>query len=109
MLAKKTKGKHNMIATMKMEIKAADVTGQNVVNVNNLDREITVGELIEGLVPRMKLPRLGNGGRPLTYHARLEREGRHLHATEVVGDALQTEDRITLQPTIEAGGGAGES
>ena len=98
-----------MIQTMKMERQAADVTGQNVVNVNNLDREITVGELIEGLVPRMNLPRLGNGGRPLTYHARLEREGRHLHATEVVSDALQTEDRITLQPTIEAGRGAGES
>jgi hypothetical protein len=52
----------------------------------------------------MKLPRLGNGGRPLTYHARLEREGRHLHATEVVGEALQESDRIMLQPTIEAGG-----
>ena len=68
------------------------------------DREMSVGELLDGLVPRMKLPRLGNGGRPLTYHARLEREGRHLHATEVVGEALQPKDRIMIQPTIEAGG-----
>jgi len=52
----------------------------------------------------MKLPRLGSGGRPLTYHARLEREGRHLHATEVVGEALQPKDRLMIQPTIEAGG-----
>jgi hypothetical protein len=88
----------------KLDISAADVTGQNVVNVNALDREMTVGELLEALVPRMKLPQLGNGGRPLTYHARLEREGRHLHSTEVVGDALQPSDRIMLQPTIEAGG-----
>jgi hypothetical protein len=87
-----------------LDISAADVTGQNVFNVNALDREMTVGELLEGLVPRMNLPRLGNGGRPLAYHARLEREGRHLHATEVVGDALQPSDRIMLQPTIEAGG-----
>jgi len=87
-----------------LDISATDVTGQNVVTVNALDREMTVGELLEWLVPEMKLPRVGNGGRSLTYHARLEREGRHLHTSEVVGDALQISDRIMLQPTIEAGG-----
>ena len=87
-----------------LDISATDVTGQNVVRIRALDREMTVGELLESLVPRMRLPRLGNGGRPMNYHARLEREGRHLHATEVVGDALQPSDRIMLQPTIEAGG-----
>jgi len=87
-----------------LDISATDVTGQNEVRVNSLDREMTVGELLEALVPRMRLPQHGNGGRPLAYHARLEREGRHLHATEVVGDALQSSDRIMLQPTIEAGG-----
>ena len=97
-------GTHKTIPRTQFGIQAADVTGQNVINVNRLDREMTVGELIEALLPRMRLPRLGNGGRQLTYHARLEREGRHLHATEVVGDALQAEDRIMLQPTIEAGG-----
>lgn len=99
-----TKESQAMIEVKEIGIQAADVTGQNVVNINRLDREMTVGELIEALLPRMKLPRLGNGGRPLTYHARLEREGRHLHSTEVVGDALLSEDRIMLQPTIEAGG-----
>ena len=95
-----------MINTDKLDILASDVTGQTVVNVgiDAGDREMSVGELLDGLVPRMKLPRLGNGGRPLTYHARLEREGRHLHATEVVGEALQPKDRIMIQPTIEAGG-----
>ena len=95
-----------MINKQQLDILATDVTGQNVVNVNSLDREMSVGELLDALVPRMKLPRSGNGGRPLTYHARLEREGRHLHATEVVGEALQSKDRIMLQPTIEAGRGA---
>jgi hypothetical protein len=90
----------------KLDILASDVTGKTVVNVgiDAGDREMSVGELLDGLVPRMKLPRLGNGGRPLTYHARLEREGRHLHATEVVGEALQSKDRLMIQPTIEAGG-----
>ena len=95
-----------MINADKLDILASDVTGQTVVNVgiDAGDREMSVGELLDALVPRMKLPRLGNGGRPLTYHARLEREGRHLHATEVVGEALQPKDRIMIQPTIEAGG-----
>ena len=95
-----------MINTDKLDILASDVTGQTVVNVgiDPGDREMSVGELLDGLVPRMKLPRLGSGGRPLTYHARLEREGRHLHATEVVGEALQSKDRLMIQPTIEAGG-----
>jgi hypothetical protein len=90
----------------KLDISASDVTGQTVVNIgiDAGDREMSVGELLDGLVPRMKLPRLGNGGRPLTYHARLEREGRHLHATETVGEALQSKDRIMIQPTIDAGG-----
>jgi hypothetical protein len=90
----------------KLDISASDVTGQTVVNIgiDAGDREMSVGELLDGLVPRMKLPRLGNGGRPLTYHARLEREGRHLHATETVGEALKKDDRLMIQPTIDAGG-----
>ena len=95
-----------MIKRRKLDILASDVTGQTVVNVgiDPGDREMSVGELLDALVPRMKLPRRGNGGRPLTYHARLDREGRHLHATEVVGEVLQPKDRIMIQPTIEAGG-----
>jgi hypothetical protein len=65
----------------------------------------TIGELVQGLVnSRMRLPGLDAEGRPLNYHARLEREGRHLHATETVGDALQEDDEIVLQPHITAGG-----
>ena len=95
-----------MIKRRKLDILASDVTGQTVVNVgiDPGDREMSVGELLDALVPRMKLPRLGHEGRPLTYHARLEREGRHLHASEVVGEALKSKDRIMVQPTIEAGG-----
>lgn len=86
-------------------IQVSDVSGQKVVRVSDLQPDATVGELISSLLPQMTLPRNDVSGRPLTYHARLEREGRHLHATEVVGDALQQEDRITLQPNIDAGRG----
>ena len=86
-------------------IQVSDVSGQKVVRVSDLQPDATVGELISSLLPQMTLPRNDVSGRPLTYHARLEREGRHLHATEVVGDALQQEDRVTLQPNIDAGRG----
>ena len=91
------------IATL--DISAMDVTGQNVVNVTSLDRAMSVGELLESLVPKMRLPLLGNGGRRLTYHARHDRTGRHLHASELLGDSgLEDKDRITVQPSIQAGG-----
>ena len=64
----------------------------------------TVGEFIQGLLrSRMKLPESDPEGRPLNYSARLEREGRHLHSSERVCDALQTGDELVLQPNIQAG------
>ena len=85
-------------------VEVSDVSGQKMVNVTNLAADSSVGELIQGLLGRMHLPPNDVSGRPLTYHARLEREGRHLHASERVGDALQTGDRVVLQPNIDAGG-----
>ena len=85
-------------------VEVSDVSGQKKVNVTNLSADASVGELIQGLLGRMHLPPNDTSGRPLTYHARLEREGRHLHASEKVGDALQAGDRIVLQPNIDAGG-----
>ena len=35
--------------------------------------------------------------------ARLDREGRHLHRTELVGDTLKENDEIVLHPQIMAG------
>jgi len=53
----------------------------------------------------MELPESDSQGRPVVFRARLEREGRYLHPSEVVGEALQTDDRISLQPNIDAGAG----
>jgi hypothetical protein len=86
-----------------LAIQASDVSGQKVVKVAGIAPDATIGELVQGLVPKMELPTADAEGRPLSYHVRLEREGRHLHATEIVADVLEPEDRIVLQPNIMAG------
>jgi len=95
-----------MIATTEqsgISLKVRDVSRQRMVNASDVPREATVGELVHGLVSRMGLPKEDVEGRELTYHARLEREGRHLHASETVGDVLQEDDQLVLQPKIQAG------
>ena len=85
------------------DVEASDVSGQKLVSVSGLAADATVGELVHGLLDQMQLPQNDAGGNPLTYHARLEREGRHLHAAERAGDVFQTGDRVVLQPDINAG------
>ncbi len=86
-----------------IELEVSDVSGQKVFKVANAPADNSVGELIHELIGRMNLPRNDAGGAPLTYQARLEREGRHLNASERIGDALEPNDRLTLQPNIDAG------
>ena len=84
-------------------IQAGDPSGQKLVTAAGIDPAATVGELVAGLVPKMGLPVSDAEDRPMSYQVRLEREGRHLHATEIVGDVLQPGDRVALQPNIMAG------
>jgi len=86
-----------------ISLEVADISGQKRVRVAGVDPESTVGDLLTGLIPKMELPEHDVEGRRQAYHARLEREGRHLHASEVVGEALQPGDRLVLQPNIMAG------
>ncbi len=86
-----------------ISLEAADISGQKVVRVAGVSPTSTIGELLKGLVPKMELPVEDVDGRPMAYHARLEREARHLHATEIVGDVLEPGDRLVLQPNIMAG------
>lgn len=87
-----------------LNISATDVSGQKTAVVEDVPRDATVGEIVKDLLDNMNLPKNDPNGRPLTYHARLEREGRHLHDSEVVDDSLQTQDKIVLQPNVDAGG-----
>jgi len=89
-----------------VSVTVSDVSEQKQVVISDLQAATTVGELIEGLLPQMRLPRNDVEGRPLVYQARLEREGRHLHGSERLGEAVQQGDRLVLQPNVEAGGGA---
>jgi hypothetical protein len=93
-----------MIMPTKVGIQASDVTGLNQVAIDDLPTDTSIGEMLDGLVPRMQLPRNDSAGRPLTYHARLDREGRSLNRSERVGDVLLQDDRVVLQPNIDAGG-----
>ncbi len=86
-----------------IELEISDVSGQKVLSVANAPTANTVGELIREVLGHMNLPKNDSGGTPLTYQARLEREGRHLHASERIGDALERGDRLTLQPNVDAG------
>jgi hypothetical protein len=88
-----------------LALQASDVSMQKIVNVRNVPRDASIGELVQGLLDSLKLPANDAAGRPLSYHARLEREGRHLHASEKVGVALQTGDQVILQPNVDAGRG----
>lgn len=84
-------------------VRVSDVSGQKNFTLSEPPADSTVGELIQGLLSEMELPQNDVGGRPLVYQALLEREGRHLHASERVGDAIQDGDQLVLQPNIDAG------
>jgi hypothetical protein len=88
-----------------LELEISDVSGQKVFSVTNAPSDGTVGELVHEMLGKMNLPQNDAGGAPLSYQARLEREGRHLNASERIGDALERGDRLTLQPNIDAGFG----
>jgi hypothetical protein len=90
-------------AVMEAAFEVSDVSGQKVLSVSNVPTDATVSELVQGLVGQMRLPVNDAAGRVLTYHARLDREGRHLQGAERVADALQPNDRLVLQPNVDAG------
>ena len=84
-------------------LKVSDVSKQKMATVNDVPLEATVGELVKGLLDELKLPQNDPKGRSLSYHALLQREGRHLNASERVGAALIDGDELTLQPNVDAG------
>ena len=89
-------------------LEISDVTGQKRLELSDVPGEATVGEVIDELLADLNLSTTDVEGRPLTYQARLDREGRHLHPSEKIGDATQSGDRLTLQPNIDAGGQSGD-
>jgi hypothetical protein len=92
-----------MIRNGSFAVTASDVTRQKVRSLDGVAPDKTIGELVEQFLRELALPERDPDGRPLSYHALLEREARHVNASELVGDALAPGDRLTIQPRIQAG------
>lgn len=82
---------------------ATDLSGQHAVKVNEFPGGATVGEMVRELVGQMGLLATNEQHQAYTYHARLDRAGRHLHASEIIGDVLREGDEVVLHPNIDAG------
>jgi hypothetical protein len=84
-------------------VHVTDITGQKSRALSNVPADATVGELVQEMLSELQLPLNDGAGRQLHYQARLEREGRHVHGSELIGDALEPNDSLVLTPNIEAG------
>jgi len=87
-----------------INLSVSDLTGQKHVRLQKVPTNTSVREFTEGLLPRMRLQQLDHNGNPVHYEVRLEREARHVHGAEIVGEALQEADHLVLHPRISAGG-----
>jgi hypothetical protein len=85
-------------------IMVTDLTGQKKVRARRVPIDTTMGDFVSELMPRLQLPSEDSAGRTLTYHARVDRLGRHAHASEVVGEVLEGNETISLHPNVDAGG-----
>jgi hypothetical protein len=86
-------------------LEVSDMSAQKRATFNDVPADVSIAEIVEQFLADLSLPRSDSSGRPLTYEARLDREGRALQASERAGHALQNNDRIVLQPSIDAGRG----
>ena len=87
-------------------LEVSDASGQNCITVDRVDADTPVSELVERALADLGLNLEDSQGRALSYQARLEREGRALNGAERAADVLRSGDRVTLQPSIDAGLGA---
>jgi hypothetical protein len=87
----------------RISVLVQDVTGQKQLRLPDVPPDALVDEVVAKLLADHHFPRNDSEGRPLTYRARLDREGRHLGGEERIGDALQPGDNLTLQPNVDAG------
>jgi hypothetical protein len=90
-------------ATDTLDLVVSDVTGTRRVKAAGVARGATIAEAIRDLLVRMGLRREDGDGVPMHYRLRLDREARHLGSDELVGEALEPDDRVTLHPSADAG------
>jgi hypothetical protein len=86
-----------------LELEALDVTGQLRTKLDRVSREATIGEIGRRARAQLRLPDSDPDGRQVHYRIRRDRDLHHLHDSEVAGEVLSEESRITLLPDIAAG------
>ena len=91
-----------MKKTETISIHVQDMSGQREFVARDVPLEATWGETMGSILANLPLPK-NDPVSPNTWSGHLEREGRHLHANEMVGDALVNGDRVILQPEVNAG------
>jgi hypothetical protein len=93
----------SVVEAMPLSITASDASGQRTATISRVPKQATVRELVEELLTELGLPKNDREGRPLSYQARLDREGRHLRESERVEESLRNQDHLVLNPNIDAG------
>lgn len=86
-----------------VDISATDHSGQKRFDVRSIPGATTIAELVRSLRTTLGLVEHDAKGNQIAYRARLDREGRHLHGAERVGDAVKPGDTIALSPKVNAG------
>ena len=92
-----------MIQPASYTLEVTDVSGQRRHKARGVPADSTIGEFIDGLVPRLNLTTTSPAGDVVTYHALLQREGRHLHRSEIVRETVRPNDLLVIEPEIKAG------
>ncbi len=86
-----------------LRLRVRDASKQKEVTVDDIPRDATVGEVVQQLLSELGYAVKDESGAPLSYQALLERERRHVHDTERIGDAFVQDDSLTVHPNIQAG------
>lgn len=85
-----------------IDLVVSDVSGQKR-RASAVPKSSTVAEMVHELLVKLGLRRDDAEGHAISWRLRLDREARHLNGDELVGDALEADDQVTLHPSADAG------
>jgi len=83
-------------------VRVQDMSGQREFVAKGVRTDVSWGEAMNGILAGMSLP-TNTPTSETVLTGRLEREGRHLHDSEIVGDALCDQDLVRLEQEVSAG------
>jgi hypothetical protein len=95
-----------MTATQTMTVSFNHVSAQRQFTARNVSPDATFREVRDRVVDEMGLNTNGGNGSGSgadAWSGLLLREGRHIHPSERIGDAVQDGDQVELAPEIHAG------